>query len=1322
MPRRGAISTDPNTEAKQRDMAEGAAAVSAGMQVLKSGSAIIFGNLNSKLKKDKDLRRALVINKEWIMTEMELLTLQVGAGHGLSEEENDRSEAWHVWAQKIRELKYEIEDCIVSYEGRVTCKSGAPWYRRKLHPAMTLPTRTRYAKKIAEFRVRVSRLVQQRDDHVQSTAAVNAAPATRQATIYTKRKNIEGIGKSKNALLELLDLQAFVKGQPEILEVVQVKSEIVEVAEGQPEVVEREAVDQKLKVVSVVGFAGLGKTTLVESVFHSNDITQRFPRRAWVVASSHEKTRDLLVEIINQLNLAETIKPNSLQPQDILAEELNTCLQNGPSFFVVIDDLTTEVQEWDAIKSAFPTEGADGRIIVTTRIQSMATSCSSNGGCVHQMQALDMTDSEALFLKEVFGDTCTSCTPDFEIGLKHILKTCEGWPLALLDIAQLVKRFHGTPTGADCRSICSELGSHLDCHQTRELARTRQVIVDSFRFNFNKKDDERLRTCLLYASIYQKLDRTKWKSLLRRLSAEGNSVTPTQFEDLLAKGEDSVTRQQIEELFNRCIIHRRDIRQNCKVKTYQIGPVLLEFMVCKQACRNFITLIQNGERQPYCGKKGSVVRQLYLSGNTAGTGEKDSLSSIRSLTISGHDGDELVDFDKCKMLRVLDVEQCKQVKDTDLQKICKLFYLNYLNLRGTNVKTLPRKAAKLHYLQILDMRETDADIELPMEVLILGQLVHLFGRFKLPPELSKVGAGHAVMRKSKLKTFAGFILDDCKGFQHIMSDIKTLMKVKIWSGTESSQGKDLVECLVPSLQKRFTEDSVLESLSIDFGNDSIDFLNSLQGPCALESIKLHGKLTGLPGFFFEDVFAVQELQLSKTGLSCKVLSALQNLNRLLYLKLHEDSPIVADPADPDAVKNDIFTFSPSGFKSLKGLCFQTPKLPKMDIKKLRVDVHVQRGDMAAATAGGARMVVRLMALHASVADLAGSIDSVASAPSPAILSPAPPPHRCWSDVGAKALCANRWRRDLPVLRCSSLQLTFAAAPRQIHRCHGYLALRVNPRATPLVDPSWTRNRGPRGRGCPSQSRSTRSTSAWGPLVSASPYVVAGNAERQTALATTLTNSLRIVSSHVWHGGVRVRGHGSTRRVAPASHGGPSRPGVWRACDQISPWRRLDGGGSNGGANGCWWDLPYCSSDAKLMTCMFSIFFHLVVHEFWIFLSEIYKLAQDAPDFLDRMGFGRAHPCICPCGFKWARHGALLFVDTMEHVYFKISMVLREAENVMTAVIGGSEETTKSSSLDKWGRQRRRTLVLVALLEYRVSILWVKPKDLICGAGAVFGGG
>ncbi|KAM0826604.1 hypothetical protein ACQ4PT_068773 [Festuca glaucescens] len=890
-------------------MAE-AAAIAAGASVIKAGSAIILGNLTE----NKNHRRALVNNMDWIKREMEMLLVEAGVGDGLNEEKSYGGQVWHIWAQTVRELAYEVEDCLVSYKDRVTCRSDAPWYRRMLHLATTLPLRNRLGRRLAKFKERANEIIQQRIIHVPSSPGANSAPATSIAKItYTKPDKLEGIGKPKKDLLELLDLKALMVQpeivqaaavQPEMLQVVE--QEILEVAEGQP---------NKLKVVSVVGFAGLGKTTLANAVFDSPDIIRMFPRRAWVEASTHGNTRDLLMDIIEQFKLLP-IGPYSTQSPDILAKHINTCLQDGSRYFLVIDDLQTQPHKWNAIKSAFPKEGADGRIIVTTRIRSIARNCSSTRGCVHHMQALDRTHARTLFLREVFSGS-SYCSDDFETGLASILDQCDGWPLALLDIAQLVKNSRENPLGADCQDACNKLGCHLDWLKTQDLETTRQVIIDSFNFN-GENDGHRLKTCVLLASIYQKYRQTKWKRLLGRL---------------LAEGESSTARGQFEELFNRGIIRPQGIRQNSdEFKTYQIGHVLLEFMICKQAYRNFITLIHNDEHISYGRKTDSAVRRLYLSGKTVNTRKmvtpeshkKHGLSSVRSLTIFDHDGDELVEFGKCKMLRVLDVENCNKVKDTDLQKICKLLYLKYLNLRGTNVKTLPRKASNLHNLQTLDMRETNVDIELPMEVLILRQLLHLFGRFKLPPKVSEVGEGHPLLKlletESQLETFAGFILDGCNGFQHIMSSIRTLRKVKVWSG---STRIEKLESLAPSLQKRFIEGDALESLSIHFGDDSLDFLNSLEGPCALESIKLHGKLPRLPDFFF-DGSHFQELQLSKTGLSCEDLSALQNLGSLLYLKLDEDSTIFV---------GGTFNFRPGGFGSLRRLCIQTPKLPEMDVKE-----------------------------------------------------------------------------------------------------------------------------------------------------------------------------------------------------------------------------------------------------------------------------------------------------------------------------------------------------------------------------------------------------
>ncbi|KAK1632314.1 hypothetical protein QYE76_006629 [Lolium multiflorum] len=303
-------------------MAE-AAAIAAGASVIKAGSAIILGNLTE----NKNHRRALVNNMDWIKREMEMLLVEAGVGDGLNEEKSYGGQVWHIWAQTVRELAYEVEDCLVSYKDRVTCRSDAPWYRRMLHLATTLPLRNRLGRRLAKFKERANEIIQQRIIHVPSSPGANSSPATSIPKItYTKPDKLEGIGKPKKELLELLDLKALMVQreivqaaavQPEMFQVVE--QEILEVAEGQP---------NKLKVVSVVGFAGLGKTTLANAVFDSPDIIRMFPRRAWVEASTHGNTRDLLMDIIEQFKLLP-IGPYSTHSPDILAKHINRCLQDG---------------------------------------------------------------------------------------------------------------------------------------------------------------------------------------------------------------------------------------------------------------------------------------------------------------------------------------------------------------------------------------------------------------------------------------------------------------------------------------------------------------------------------------------------------------------------------------------------------------------------------------------------------------------------------------------------------------------------------------------------------------------------------------------------------------------------------------------------------------------------------------------------------------------------------------------------------------------------------------------------------------------------------
>lgn len=546
---------------------------------------------------------------------------------------------------------------------------------------------------------------------------------------------------------------------------------------------------------------------------------------------------------------------------------------------------------------------------MTTSIQSIAEQWISNGGFVYKMKTLGEVNSRALLMKEIFGHRAES-SPDFD-GSQTILKKCDGLPLALINIAQLLKKPHQR-TNNYCRKLSRDLGSRL--HNEKVLKRMKHVLIHSY----NDLPSHDLKTCLLSVSIFPEDHQIKRKRLIRRWLAEGLVVKD------VGRNLEDVASDRFEELIDRSIIQTVCTSNNAAVKTCQVHGVVLDFIAHKSASENFITFIHSNN-EPISKTESEAtcaVRRLSLH-NTTETGAMLNIdfSRIRSLTIFGHVGG-YIEFQKCKLLRLLDLEKCTELKETDIQNICKMMQLKYLSLRGTNVSEIPKEISNLQHLDTLDIRETNVTI-LPIEVFTLPQLAHLFGQFKLPCQLNKVREGHKLQKFfsqiSRLQTLAGFFIDGNHGFQQILLHISKLRKVKVLS--DGIPSEDTVTLLISALQGRFLGDNALQSLSIDFGDHSIDFLDYLQPPCLLTSVKLHGKLNKLPTFIksLQDL----ELHLSSTSLcSACLFSALESLDHLLYLKLVEDC---------SEFVNSSFNFRSDGFPRLQRLCIQAPKLPNLNI-------------------------------------------------------------------------------------------------------------------------------------------------------------------------------------------------------------------------------------------------------------------------------------------------------------------------------------------------------------------------------------------------------
>ncbi|KAH7865370.1 hypothetical protein Vadar_005717 [Vaccinium darrowii] len=122
-----------------------------------------------------------------------------------------------------------------------------------------------------------------------------------------------------------------------------------------------------LEIVSIIGAAGGGKTTLAKEVYQHPFTSYTFQFRAWVtVSQSYDKTmkRNLLIRILKSeaLEIHEDYEKSS---EDSLGEKVHKYLK-GRKYLIVMDDIWG-VEAWNDIQKSFPKECKGSRVLFTSR-------------------------------------------------------------------------------------------------------------------------------------------------------------------------------------------------------------------------------------------------------------------------------------------------------------------------------------------------------------------------------------------------------------------------------------------------------------------------------------------------------------------------------------------------------------------------------------------------------------------------------------------------------------------------------------------------------------------------------------------------------------------------------------------------------------------------------------------------------------------------------------------------------------------------------------------------------------------------------------------
>ncbi|XP_037423916.1 disease resistance protein RGA5-like [Triticum dicoccoides] len=554
-----------------------------------------------------------------------------------------------IWAGKARDMSYEIEDMVdrflVRVEGLEPDVGNLQCLMKKMGDWLTKG-------KIQHKMASETEDIKANDVGAYSTGATMVDPRP------LDRKELVGIDDSLNEVTNIL-------------------------SDGDGDV------SKQLKMLSIVGFGGVGKTTLAKAVY--DKLQAQFDCSAFVPVGQSPDVKKLLNDIIFGIN--KRMYPGLDERQ--LIDQLRGLLKNK-RYFIVVDDIWS-VRTLEMLKCAFVDNNCGSRIITTTRFLQVA----GETGEVYSLKPLSRELSVELFNTRLF-DGKRKCSYDRPTeAYDKILHKCGGVPLIIITMAGLLV---GKPVES-----WSKVYNGVGINDENSLQTARRMLSLVYL-----DLPCHLRTCLLYLSIYPEDRMIEKDSLIWKWVAEGfvhkeaevglYETGERYFNELISKNMiQPVERSQHDGIIIGCRVH----------------DMVLDMINVIAKEENFVTILNGYE---YNNSSYICARRLAV-GQRQDALVSTSMHQVRSFHTMCLD--EFLPSLSCfQVLRVLALEGdiLSEQNSSCLEHLGKLVHLRYLGLgKMVDVFELPKEIGDLKFLQILDLG-CDTLEELPQSVCQLSQL------------------------------------------------------------------------------------------------------------------------------------------------------------------------------------------------------------------------------------------------------------------------------------------------------------------------------------------------------------------------------------------------------------------------------------------------------------------------------------------------------------------------------------------------------------------------------------------------------------------------
>ncbi|KAF0896631.1 hypothetical protein E2562_026746 [Oryza meyeriana var. granulata] len=765
----------------------------------------------------RDKIRLLQGEVEWMHTTLSLIATSVPV------EELD--EGTKAWAEDMREVCCDIKDTVDSFRERI----GVGTLRRKAG-LKGLIARTRAAGACREF---AAAIIDLKKSILEVTERRRRYPAL--DYVAWRRNYSSGDDDDDNAVIaaaiDPTDQLVGVDGPMSVL-----IRRLTHTDEGKPQ----------LKVASIVGTAGVGKTTLARAIYHR--LLPEFDSTAWVSLSVNPDLRRVLTDLLRQILSQQDKHEGHFGASSVgeLIDQIREALRNK-RYFVVFDDIWNLSLWEEAIKFSL-IENGNGSAVLTT---SHKVHVAEGVGGIYALAPLSESYSRELFYGRLYRSEDT-CTPELKDISGKILGKCDGIPLAIVATADLLGSGRAVK---DWQAVHERFGYELQ----RGPYNVRRIISTSYN-----DLPAYLKPCLLYFGMFPRGYEISGYRLIWGWIAQG-FMRITEGETLQEVGEN-----WLDELIDRNLVELVEV--DVDGKSCRVYGLVHDLIISLSTEENFATIFYGQQGRSL----GDTVYRLSIQGNKVEHSVPDvgaSLSNVWSLVVSGH-ANLMPSLSKFKNLRIMDLGGCESLQNEHLNDIGRLFLLTYLVLRGTCITDIPKEVGGLTCLETLDLRGTGIE-ELPESIVQLRKLKRLYldSCTKVPNGIGKL---EALEELGDISITESMVLKEVCKLIHLR-----VLRIAIWSWDESYDDSSLLKYL----RLLVTGRQQIQSLSI-ISSSSLHFLEKLDAEWSnLKKLEIrHSTFVKLPAWLCS-VQNLTTLSIEVYELSRDIVDMLGKMNNLLSLFL-----------------------------------------------------------------------------------------------------------------------------------------------------------------------------------------------------------------------------------------------------------------------------------------------------------------------------------------------------------------------------------------------------------------------------------------------------